>query len=238
MERAGHDLASDGSEYLAQRLDVADLAAVQAAVDEVTRRWGRLDVIVHNAIYMPLVRFEDISEEDFWRQLHVSIGGLFNCTRAAWELYKKQGGGHIIGIASGSSFRGFFDEVGYVTGKHGVEGFCKTVALEGEPYRIALNTIGPGSRIKPTRLTWEEYDRTPAELKATWADPAWLGQAWAWLASQPPERFSGYRFDAATVVKTIEAEGWDFAFTPNKVTLYPDDFRQRQEWYAKYPRPT
>src|SRR5512133_1518161 len=56
LERAGHDLASDGSEYLAQRLDVADLAAVQAAVDEVTRRWGRLDVIVHNAIYMPLVR--------------------------------------------------------------------------------------------------------------------------------------------------------------------------------------
>ena len=39
-------------------------------------------------------------------------------------------------------------EIGYVTGKHAVEGFCKTVALESEPYHIALNTIGPGIFLK------------------------------------------------------------------------------------------
>jgi hypothetical protein len=74
----------------------------------------------------------------------------------------------------------------------------------------------------------------PAEQKAGWADPAELGRAFAWLAAQPPERFSGLRFDAGPIVDTIAAEGYDFAFAPEKVTLYVDDFVARQQWYATY----
>jgi len=54
------------------------------------------------------------------------------------------------------------------------------------------------------------------------------------LASQPPGRFCGYRFDAARLVETIAREGPDFAFAPEKVTLYPDDFRAREAWYRRY----
>ena len=97
---------------------------------------------------------EDTSEELWWRQLHISVGGIFNATRAAWEVYKTQGGGHIIGIASGSSVRGFKREVTYCTGKHGQEGFVKAVSLEAAQYNIAINTIGPGASVKPTDITW------------------------------------------------------------------------------------
>src|SRR5438094_10577322 len=143
-------------------------------------------------------------------------------------------GGHIIGIASGSSLRGYKQEVGYCTLKHGVEGFVKALSLEAKAHNIALNTIGPGARIKPTRMTWAEYDQTSEQLRAGWADPVELGRAWVWLAAQPPGRFSGFRFDAARLVQTIEREGDDFAFAPEKVTLYPDDFRARQEGYSGY----
>ena len=234
LARCARDLAADGAEFEARRSDVADLADCQSVVKGIVKRWGRLDVVVHNAIYMPLMTFEATSPEEWRRQIDVGIGGMFNCIRAAWDQMKHQGGGHVIGIASGSSVRGYKEEVAYCTVKHGIEGLVKALSLEAKGHDIALNTIGPGARIKPTRITWAELDATPEGSRAAWADPVELGKAWVWLASQPPSRFSGYRFDAAKVVETIEREGSDFAFAIEKVTLYPDDFRSRQEWYGSY----
>jgi NAD(P)-dependent dehydrogenase (short-subunit alcohol dehydrogenase family) len=180
------------------------------------------------------VRFEDSPPELWWQQLHVSLGGLFNGARAAWDVMKTQGGGHIIGIASGSSVRGYRDETIYCAGKHGQEGFVKALALEATPYRIAINTVGPGKPIKTTRITRAELAQLPVEATAGWADPAELGKAFVWLVAQPPERFSGFRFDAGQIVETLASEGENFDFSPEKVTLYADDFRARQRWYASY----
>ena len=232
-ETAG-ELAADGSAALALRLDVAERAAFEDVVGQVVARWGRLDVLVHNAIYMPLIRFEQATPEQWWRQIDVGLGGLYNATRAAWDVMKRQGGGHIIGIASGSSVRGYKDEVAYCTIKHGQEGFVKALSLEAAPHLIAINTIGPGKRIKPTRITRAELALLPDEEKAGWADPVELGQAFVWLAAQPPERFTGLRFDAGPIADAIAAEGYDFAFKAEKVTLYADDFAARLRWYASY----
>lgn len=235
LTRAESDLNRDGSEVMSCHLDVSDLPAFQSVVELIVKRWGRLDAIVHNAVSMPLIHFEDTSEEAWWRQLHISLGGIFNATRSAWEIYKHQGGGHIIGIASGSSVRGFKREVTYCTGKHGQEGFIKAVALESQPYHIAINTIGPGATIKPTDVSWEEYDRLPAIVKYQWADPVELGKAFAWLIHQNPGRFSGYRFDAGPIALTVKREGYDFEFSPEKATLNPEDFKLRRDWYNRYP---
>lgn len=232
--RCAQDLTADGTAHQTWMSDVADLAACTQVVRSILDRWGRLDVVVHNAIYMPLITFDVITPEEWSRQLAVGLGGLFNCVHAVWPQLKAQGGGHVIGIASGSSLRGYKEEVGYCTIKHGIEGFVKALSLEARPYNIAINTIGPGARIKPTRITWAEYDHTPADLRARWADPVELGKAWVWLAAQSPSRFSGYRFDAAPLVQTIAREGDDFAFAAEKVTLYPADFQGRQDWYHNY----
>jgi NAD(P)-dependent dehydrogenase (short-subunit alcohol dehydrogenase family) len=234
LAQSAADLAADGSTVLALRLDASDLATFEATVEQVVERWGRLDTLVHSAIFMPLIDFEATTPELWWRQIQVGLGGLYNGARAAWEVMKRQGGGHIIGIASGSSVRGYKDETTYCTIKHGQEGFVKALSLEAAPHRIAINTVGPGKPIKTTRITRAELARLPADRQASWADPAELGVAFAWLAAQPPERFSGLRFDAGPIADTIAAEGDDFAFAPEKVTLYVDDFVARQAWYANY----
>lgn len=234
LERAERDMLADGTDVLSLHLDVADLETFKNVVEQVVERWDRLDLMVHNAVYMPLILFEDMSPSLWWRQLRVSLGGLFNATRACWSVMKDQGGGHIVGIASGSSLRGYKEEVTYCTAKHGQEGFVKSLALEAEPYNIALNTMGPGKRIKPTRITWEELDAMPAEEKADWADPVELGKGFVWLASQPPSRFSGLRFDAGVIADTVDREGYDFDFAPEKVTLYVEDLIVRRKWRADY----
>jgi len=234
LARSAADLRSDGSEVMPLHLDVSKLVEFQSAVDKVIAQWGRLDVVVQNATFMPLLPFEDQSPEIWWRQLEVSLGGMYNAVRSSWDVMKAQGGGHIMGIASGSSLRGYKNEVAYCTGKHGQEGMIKALALEAAPHKIAINTVGPGKPIKTTRITWQEFDALSAEQKAKWADPVELGKGFVWLASQPPERFSGLRFDAGPIADSIAREGWDFEFAPEKVTLYVQDFVARQQWMANY----
>jgi NAD(P)-dependent dehydrogenase (short-subunit alcohol dehydrogenase family) len=234
--RAARDIAGAGGEALGLRLDVADGEAFRALAADLVARWGRIDVLVHSAIYMPLVRFEDLDEAGWRRQLDVGLGGLFHGIKSVWPAMVRQGGGHVMGVASGSSVRGYTEEVAYCAIKHAQEGMVKALALEAQDRRIAVNTVGPGAPIKTTRLSWDELEALPDAAKSAWADPVDLGRAFVWLASQPPERYSGLRFDAGRLVQTLDREGPDFEFDADKVTQYPDDFRARMAWRASYGR--
>lgn len=229
--------AADGGEVRGRRLDAADAVDVQAAVDELLRDWGRIDAYVHAGVHMPLARFERMPPADFQRVMDVGLGGMVNGARAAWDAMRRQGGGHLIGVASGSSLRGYLDEVAYCAMKHAQEGFAKALALEAlaDGVPIAVNTVGPGRPIKPTRMTWVELARVPDVERAAWADPTELGRAFVWLACQPPGRFNGLRFDAGPLLDTIAREGPGFDFEPEKVTAYPDELRAREAWRAAYP---
>ena len=55
LARSAADLRSDSSQVIALHLDVSDLDAFKNTVHQIVDKWGRLDIVVHNAIYMPLV---------------------------------------------------------------------------------------------------------------------------------------------------------------------------------------
>ena len=232
MEASFKGIESDGAQLLNLRLDVADPEMFNNVVQKVAGEWGKLDLLIHTAAVMPLISLEETSHEAWWGEINIHIGGLFNGTKAVWNIMKAQGGGHIIAVASGASFRGFTKEVAYCVGKHGQEGFAKALALEATPHNIAINTMSPGKRIKPTGVTLVEAERMPEEVTSSWADPAELGKAFVWLASQPPSRFTGLSFDAGRVVDTIATEGWDFDFIPEKVTSNPEEMKSRLQWQA------
>ena len=226
-----------GGELMTQIVDVSDFAQVTHAVNQVVARWGRLDVMVNNAAIMPPATFEEMTPELWRRVLDINLSGVFYGVKAAWPHMVRQGGGHNIAIASGSSVRGSARESAYSATKHGLEGFTKATAIEAEPHHIALNTIAPGKRIKPTSVSRADAASVQAEQAAqqiTWHDPIVLSAAFVWLAMQPPARYTGLRFDAGPIVDTLAAEGFDFAFAPEKVTAYPADLAQRlayrQQW--------
>ena len=232
MEASFKGMEVDGAQLLNLRLDVADPEMFNSVVQEVVDEWGRLDALIHTAAILPLLSFEETSHEAWWGELKIHIGGIFNGTKAAWDIMKAQGGGHIMAVASGASFRGFAKEVTYCAGKHGLEGFAKALALEATPYNIAVNTMSPGKRIKPTGVTLAQAEQIPEEVISSWTDPAELGKAFVWLAGQPPSKFSGLSFDAGRVADSIADEGWDFDFAPEKVTPNPEEMKARLEWQA------
>jgi NAD(P)-dependent dehydrogenase (short-subunit alcohol dehydrogenase family) len=236
LERAVARIADEGGRVEGRHLDAGDADDVGRAVETLLARWGRIDAFVHAGVVMPLGRFDAMDGAAWQRVFDVGLGGLVHGARASQAAMRRQGGGHLIGVASGASLRGYHDEVAYCAMKHALEGFVKALALEFEGERIAVNTVGPGKPIKPTRMTWEEAERVPAEERARWADLTELGRAFVWLAGQPPERYSGLRFDAGPIVDTLAREGPAFEVVAEKVTLYPDDWRARADWRATYGR--
>jgi NAD(P)-dependent dehydrogenase (short-subunit alcohol dehydrogenase family) len=234
LAQSAADLKGERREVLPLLADVGDLRQMEDAVAQTVALWGRLDVIVNNAAAMPLVPFRETSG-DLWDMIiRVNLTGVFNGVKAAWLQMEKQGGGHCMAIASGASMRGFVNEVAYCAAKHGLAGFTKALAMEAEASNIAMNTVGPGKLIKPTNITRAEAAAMSPEQRAGWVDPIELAPAFIWLALQPPQRFTGMRFDAGPLADTIAAEGYDFDFAPEKATLYVDEFNtrtaQRREW--------
>jgi NAD(P)-dependent dehydrogenase (short-subunit alcohol dehydrogenase family) len=221
------EMRGDGGVVMARVVDVTDFAAMQATADAIVAEWGSLDTLVNNAAIMPLVPFDGHTPEFWQRMIDVNLTGVFHGVRAAWPYMVRQGRGHLVAIASGSSVWGFVNEVAYCAAKHGIEGFTKALALEAALCGIAVNTVGPGKRIKPTTLTRAAEAALSSAERAQWTDPLRLAPAFVWLAAQEPEHFTGLRFDAGPLADTIATEGYDFAFAPEKVTLYPDDMRQR-----------
>jgi NAD(P)-dependent dehydrogenase (short-subunit alcohol dehydrogenase family) len=95
-------------------------------------------------------------------------------------------------LSSGSGIKGFVEEVAYCPAKHGQEGLMKVLAMEGEPYHIAVNTITPGAPIHTPMSAMNYTD----DLKQKWIDPMALTPAFLHLARQPLDGVTGERLNA------------------------------------------
>jgi NADP-dependent 3-hydroxy acid dehydrogenase YdfG len=94
------ELRALGAECLAQVVDVAEGAQVQAFVDATVTRFSRLDVLVNNAGYGVRGRIDDTPVEQYRRLLEVNFIGTLHGCRAALPLMRRQGRGVIINVSS------------------------------------------------------------------------------------------------------------------------------------------
>src|SRR5580658_3885478 len=133
-----------GDQLAALTLDVTDKRAVEAAIGEAHRRFGRLDVVINNAGYGLFGAIEEVSEAEARAQIETNLFGALWVTQAVLPIMRAQKAGHIIQI---SSIGGVWavPTVGlYHASKWGLEGFSQSLAAEVKGLGINVTIIEPG----------------------------------------------------------------------------------------------
>jgi len=129
---------------IVEEVDVTDYASVPALIDGVARRLGRLDVVVANAgiaINTPIGkgRFDDVR-----RTIETDLLGAIATIEAAIELFRKQGGGHVVGISSVAAVRGMKGQGAYSASKAGLSRYLEALRAEVVGENIRVTDLAPG----------------------------------------------------------------------------------------------
>jgi NAD(P)-dependent dehydrogenase (short-subunit alcohol dehydrogenase family) len=129
------------------RADVASEEDVSRMVDETLERHGCVDVLVNNAgLYASLEMraFTDIPLEEWNRVMEVNVASMFLTCRAVVPVMRRQGGGKIVNISSGTPFRGVPFLLHYVTSKGAIVTLTRALAKEVGKDSIHVNCVAPG----------------------------------------------------------------------------------------------
>lgn len=189
--------------------DVADAAAVEAAVGRVVEELGALHVLVNNAgITRDNLLFK-MSEDDWDAVMGVHLKGAFLMTKAAQAHFVAQKYGKVVNLSSISAL-GSRGQANYSAAKMGLQGFTRTLAIELGPFGVNVNAVAPGFVV--TEMT----DQTAVRLKMT---PEDFRQA---AADATPVRRIGQPADIAAAVAFLAS---DEASYVTGQTLYVDGGR-------------
>ncbi|WP_435256970.1 SDR family oxidoreductase [Thioclava sp. FR2] len=150
MARSEKDIASIAEEIgeaaMALRCDVADFTSVQAALQTVVARWGRLDALINNAgVIDPIARIEDADPEAWGKAIDINLKGVLYGMRAALPQMKAQGGGTIITVSSGAAHNPLEGWSSYCSAKAGAAMLTRAAHLEEGANGLRIMGLSPGT---------------------------------------------------------------------------------------------
>jgi NADP-dependent 3-hydroxy acid dehydrogenase YdfG len=140
-ERLAAVAARTGAEYVVtdvrRRADVADLVAVAR------KRFGRLDVLISNAGVMPVSPLDDLRVDDWDRMIDVNVRGVLHGIAAALPVFREQGAGHFVHVASTAGFTVRPTMAVYAGTKFAVRAISEGLRQEaGDKLRVTV--VSPG----------------------------------------------------------------------------------------------
>jgi NAD(P)-dependent dehydrogenase (short-subunit alcohol dehydrogenase family) len=135
------------------QLDVTDDTSVQQAIQFVSEKEGRIDLLVNNAGYALLGAAEDLCSEDIQAQFNTNLFGVYRTIKEVIPIMRKQaGGGTIINIGSVNGFVASPCASAYVATKFALEGLTQSLRYELAPFGIKVTIIDAGA-IKTNIIT-------------------------------------------------------------------------------------
>ncbi len=142
LDAAAQEIRDLGGEALVLPTDVSDADQVFAAAEEVTGRWGRIDLWINNAMATVFGPVQDITPAEFRRVTEVTYLGQVNGTLAALQHMRTQGGGTIVQVGSALAYRSIPLQAAYCGAKAAVRGFTDSLRAEldheGSPIRLTM----------------------------------------------------------------------------------------------------
>ena len=178
------EIQAGGGRALAIRADSADSQAVTAAVDQVAKTFGRLDILVNSAGVSRGGTIDQLSQDDFDLTFAINVRAVFVAIKAALKHMKE--GGRIINI--GSSTVKWFSMPGasaYVMSKAAVSGLTSSLARDLGPRGITINIVHPGPTATDMNPDGTEFATMMKNLMPfkKYGHPKEIGNVVAFLAS-------------------------------------------------------
>lgn len=122
--------------------NVADEAAVSAALEQCISEYGALDVLVNNAMAFTYGPLTDMTTNDWHANFKTTLDGTFWATRQALQHMQEKGGA-IVNVSSICGELGTAYMAGYSSSKAALVGFSKAAAAEGAPFNVRVNVVTP-----------------------------------------------------------------------------------------------
>jgi len=171
---------------------------------EMFKRFGTIDILINNAGIQKDSTFDQMTLAQWQGVLDVNLTGQFLCARAAVKEFKRRGvnpevscaAGKIVCMSSVHEVIPWGGHVNYASSKGGIKLMMKSIAQEVAPYRIRVNSIGPGAIRTPiNRSAWD----TPEALKELLklipyqriGEPEDVARVAVWLASDEADYITG-----------------------------------------------
>ena len=126
------------------KFDVGSFDACQAAVAQIEKDLGPVEVLVNNAGITRDSTMRRLTRDMWEAVIDTNLGSCFNMSKAVWEGMNTRGFGRIVNIGSINGQGGQYGQVNYAAAKSGIHGFTKALAQEGAPKGITVNAIAPG----------------------------------------------------------------------------------------------
>ncbi|HVH78838.1 MAG TPA: SDR family NAD(P)-dependent oxidoreductase [Stellaceae bacterium] len=160
-----------GGKAVAAKLDVTDMASVEALVAAGVGEFGKLDGLINNAaLYGALHggRFDAIDDAEWDACMTVNVKGIWNCCKAAVPAMRRAGGGSIVNIASLAATYGMPYGLHYTTSKAAVIGLTRGLARELGRDRVRVNAVAPSAVLTEgtSEFFGDKLDRALAAVKA------------------------------------------------------------------------
>ena len=188
-------ISNSGGEALLLTLDIGERAAAAALVEQTLKRFGRLDIVLHNAAHMPFGSLGELDERELDKTFDVGLKAAFWLTREALPHLKKSPSARLLFTSSVVGNRKSIPGlVHHGVIKMGINAFIRGAALELSRQGITVNGIEPAG----TRTTYHEK-LSKAELTAMaasipiprLADPWEIAQGYLFLASDEASYITG-----------------------------------------------
>jgi NAD(P)-dependent dehydrogenase (short-subunit alcohol dehydrogenase family) len=156
-EKAGNETCEEieakGGRAVFQKVNVADFSAVENAVNNVHKIFGKINSLVVSAGIQRYGTAVSTSDEQWEEVLGVNLKGAWNAARATLPYLREAGGGTIVNVSSVQALASQANVLAYTVSKHGLVGLTRSMAMDFARENIRANCVCPGTVDTPM-LAW------------------------------------------------------------------------------------